>query len=215
MSAPARPRRQPLAARARHLLMALAVAVAVPLAACQTSQGDVGPAPGPFGGPRPLLDALVNPGVPLGLTLWSGMPEAPSIGTRLALLMRAAVPAYLSLYHVGATGRPSVLFENQAIDAGVAERFPAVDSPTDLVLAPPAGVESFVLVATTVPFAPGLPRAPGGGLATPLAVSTTEFANRVRATTARLPGAAWDVAVLHVRTHGAPNQAGDDETWGL
>lgn len=129
------------------------------------------------------------------------MPVRPRMGDRLLLGMRSDADAFVSLYTVSASGRTAKLFENRRFGTGAMQEFPDRNSRVDFKISPPAGVESFILVASRQPLSILYPGdvVRSGDLA-PLGLSSYQLADRIRAATAGLPATAWNAAVVDIDT---------------
>jgi hypothetical protein len=187
---------------ARPLALGAALGVALALSACQTSTAPTTPvvqAPAPS--VRGELVQLANPANPFGVAVWSGNSLRPRLGEKLLLGMRTDADAYVSLYTVSASGQTARLFENRRMRAGAMNEFPSRDSRVDFMLSPPAGVESFVVVASQQPLSPLSPAdVLRSGSVTTLRLDSYGLADRLRGATAMLSPAAWNAAVVDIVT---------------
>lgn len=190
---------QPKFRSATYLAVALLAILAVQLNACQPTQSRVD-APINYSGPRPELQTLRNAAAPLGANVWSGAATPQKTGTKLKLLTRAAPGSYLTLYYVGTSGRPSVLMENNPVMGAAPQKFPGADDPSDFVLTAPAGIESFILVATTAPFSPNFAKGRSSGMSSTLEMTYPQLLERLSAVTQNLPPNSWDISILNIET---------------
>jgi hypothetical protein len=135
------------------------------------------------------------------VAVWSGNSLRPRLGEKLLLGMRTDADAYVSLYTVSASGQTARLFENRRMRAGAMNEFPSRDSRVDFMLSPPAGVESFVVVASQQPLSPLSPAdVLRSGSVTTLRLDSYGLADRLRSATAMLSPAAWNAAVVDIVT---------------
>lgn len=176
------------------------VALGMTLSACQTA-GNQSAGQGESRTARIELAGLSNPSRPFDVSLWPEMKSVARIGDRLRLGIRANADSYVTLFNVGSSGATARLLDNKRVRAGETLIFPGADSAVDFAVTPPAGVESFVVVATSRPVnilrAGDVTR--GGRLAT-LALDSRELASRIRSATVELPSAAWNADVADVLT---------------
>ena len=136
------------------------------------------------------------------LAVWSGMPLNPRLGHKLLLGIRADEDAFVSLFTVSASGKTARLMENRRFLAGRTQDFPSASSRVDFQLRAPAGVESFVAVASRQPLPVLLPGdvMRGGDLA-PLRLNSAQLADRIHSATAGMPSGSWNVAVVDIQTN--------------
>ncbi|QCG93086.1 DUF4384 domain-containing protein (plasmid) [Azospirillum sp. TSA2s] len=187
----------------RFLVPILALGSGFALTACQQVQAPppvVVQAPPPASVRAELL-SVSNPAAPFAAQLWSGMPTHPRIGDALNLGLRSDVDGYVSLFVVTASGGTGRLLDNRRVGAGERVEYPGRHGSIDVKLMPPAGVESFVLIASRRPLGILLPgdvrRA--GSIAS-LALTSQELADRIRGATAVQPAEDWNAAILDVPT---------------
>ena len=83
---------------------------------------------------------------------WGVPGERFYVGEPLRLQMRVSTPSFLSLYHVSTSCKVTRLIHNQAMRPAEIVNFPSPESGLHIVVKPPAGSESFYLVATRAPF---------------------------------------------------------------
>lgn len=187
----------------RFLVPILALGSAFALTACQQVQAPppvIVQAPPPASVRTELL-SLPNPVAPFAVQLWSGMPARPRIGDKLNLGLRSDVDGYVSLFVVTSSGGTGRLLDNRRVGAGERVEYPGRHDGIDVKLMPPAGVESFVLIASRRPLGillPGDVRR-GGSIAS-LVLTPQELADRIRGATAVQPAGDWNAAILDVPT---------------
>lgn len=148
---------------------------------------------------RPELAGLSNPVAAFDTELWSGMKSAPRVGDLLSLGLRSDADGFVSLFAVTSSGGTGLLIDNRRVAAGERVVYPAAADGIDIKLTPPAGVESFVVVASRAPLAvlqPGDIRR--AGAVSPLALTSAELADRVRTATAQRPVSDWNAAVIDI-----------------
>jgi len=190
----------PMSRSLRLLVPAAALGFGLALTACQQTQA---PPPvtvqAPPASVRAELLPLPNPAAPFAVQIWSGMRTQPRIGDKLSLGLRSDADSYVSLFVVTSSGGTGRLLDNHRVVAGERVEFPLARDGIDIKLMPPAGVETFVLVASRSPvrvLQPGDIRQ--GGSVASLKLNSLELADRIRMATELRPAEDWNAALIDI-----------------
>lgn len=178
--------------------VAVVLLVLLSAVACQQTQANL--ATNQVAESRSELWRLQNSQRPFGVALWSGMAGTPLIGQPLRLLMQSNGAGYATLFHVGTTGEPAILAENRFLSPATAAEFPGPADPSELLLAPPPGTNSFFLVVTRQPNSWVMPRAAGSGMISRISLTYPQFVQLLEEQLRGLPASDWEAAVLNLDT---------------
>ncbi len=145
-----------------------------------------------------LVSAPNNTNPAFTVDVWSPEKTPFRVGQDLALNMRSAAPAYLSLFHVSSSCKATQLVANKQVGAGDTASFP--EGGLRATIKPPGGKEYYILVATTqqLDWRTGSDSL-GDGAVSSLDMTPQQMVGRLNQTLARLAPNAWSTRTLTVQ----------------
>jgi len=148
------------------------------------------------------IDKIGNRAAGYAVRLW---PSTGShdiyVGQYLQWMMQAQSDAYLSLYQVSSSCKAYELMKNQRVSQGETVTFPGGGSGMALKVKPPAGKETYIMVATRAPFdwMAGTDSVSWQGSVGLLDMSGDQLERRLSEALSRLDPATWNVATQKIR----------------